>query len=443
MLLQYSTIKNNFSSLTPNDSWSFKDVKRSETNYISHGYHRYPAKFIPQIVSRLILNFTLEGEFVFDPFGGCGTTLVEAKALGRKSMGFDINPVAKLITEAKITPLNPSSLENYLNKLVEYFNEPKNEKIFPEHSEKINYWFSSSTQNELDKLYLAINKIKNHKVKKFYLCAFSQILKNCSRWLMKSIKPQVDPNKTSPDVLATFLRHVKHMMSKNQEFYNLLKQSKNLETPAKMRLRDSTKRFPLQDDSVDLIVTSPPYVTSYEYADLHQLILLWLGDDHKRYPQWSKYVRRYQSFRKKFIGTKLAGHNRDKYFLGFFAHHTINQLPNNRRYAKSVAKYFFDMQKSIAEMYRVLKPGKKLCIIIGNTTLSGIEIKNAEVATEQMQEAGFTIKDIIKRKLSNKMITPWRDRITGKFTSKDNSQKVRVYEHEFIIIAEKSHYLLN
>jgi len=98
VLLSYSTIKNDFSSLLADDNWSFKDTKRSETNYISHGYHRYPAKFIPQIVKKIILRFTDENDIAFDPFGGCGTTLVEAKTLGRKSIGFDINPVAKLIS---------------------------------------------------------------------------------------------------------------------------------------------------------------------------------------------------------------------------------------------------------------------------------------------------------------------------------------------------------
>ncbi len=383
MLLPYSTIKNDFSSLSPDDTWSFKEVKRSETNYITHGYHRYPAKFIPQIVSRLISDLTSEGDLVLDPFGGCGTTLVEAKTLGRRSVGFDINPVAKLITETKIT-----------------------------------------------------------QVRRFYLCAFSHILKNCSRWLMKSIKPQIDPNKIPPDVTITFLSHVKHMMSKNKEFYELLRESGNLNTSAEMRLRDSTKRFPLGNNSVDLIVTSPPYVTSYEYADLHQLILLWLGDDPIRYSRWHKYAQQYQSFRKKFVGTKLGEHKSGQ-FLGFFAHNIISQLPNNRKYAKSVAKYFSDMQKAIVEMHRVLKPGGKVCIIIGNTTLAGIEVKNAEVAAEQMQEAGFIIKDVIKRELSNKMITPWRDKVNGRFTSTDSAQKKRVYEHEFVLIAEKPISLTN
>lgn len=444
MPLSYSTIKNDFSSLPANDKWSFKDVKRSKTNYISHGYHRYPAKFIPQIVKKLILRFTDENDIVFDPFGGCGTTLVEAKTLNRKSIGFDINPVAKLIAETKITPIKPIFLKNYFDKFTVDYDRIRDIDNFPfQHSERVNYWFDLQTQNELDKLYLAINKIKNSNVRRFYLCAFSHILKNSSKWLMKSTKPQIDPNKVPADAFDTFIRHLKQMMSKNEDFYKLLQETGNLKTTAKMKLRDSTKKFPFENDSLDLIITSPPYVTSYEYADLHQLILLWLGDDPQRYPRWHKYARDYQSFRKKFVGTKLVEHNTSKKFPGIFAHHIINQLPNTKQHAKSVSKYFSDMQKSIFEIFRVLKPGKKACIIIGNTTLAGVEIKNAEVATEQMQNTGFVVKKVIKRKLSNKMITPWRNSVNGRFTSTKNPHKIRVYEHEFIIIAEKPAIMLS
>lgn len=442
MPLPYSTIKSDFTSLPPNDDWSFKEALRSETNYITHGYHRYPAKFIPQIVNKLIQNFTSENDTVLDPFGGCGTTLVEAKILGRKSVGFDINPVAKLITETKITPLNPNSLENYFYKFVNNYNN-KVVSASLQHSERTNYWFDPSIQDELDKLYFVINEIKNFEVRRFYLCAFSHILKNSSKWLMKSTKPQIDPNKIPPNVFDTFVSHIKHMMSRNSDFYELLQGSGNLKTVAEMKLRDSTKKFLFNDSSVDLIITSPPYVTSYEYADLHQLILLWLGDDPIRYSRWYKYAREYKSFRKKFVGSKSGERDSSKKFLGLFATHIISQLPNTRQHAKSVSKYFSDTQKSIFEMFRVLKPGKKACIIIGNTTLAGVEIKNAEVTAEQMQDAGFVIKDVIKRELSNKMITPWRDKINGRFTSTANTQKRRVYEHEFILIAEKPKGLSN
>src|SRR3989338_10309317 len=162
MLLPYSAIKYDFSGLSPDESWSFKQIKRYETSYITHGYHRYPAKLIPQLVNRLISEFTAKDEFVFDPFGGCGTTLVEAKTLGRKSVGFDINPVAKLITETKITPLSPKLLENHLERFVIRLDLLGDENRETKHSERTNYWFEPSVQAKLDGLYAAINEISNH-----------------------------------------------------------------------------------------------------------------------------------------------------------------------------------------------------------------------------------------------------------------------------------------
>lgn len=89
-------------------------------------------------------------------------------------------------------------------------------------------------------------------------------------------------------------------------------------------------------------------------------------------------------------------------------------------------------------MYRILKSGGKTCIIIGNTSLRGVEISNAQVAAEQMQATGFQKPVFIKRKISNKMITPYRDLESGKFTSKNNPSKTRAYEYEYIVVMEKA-----
>lgn len=94
----YKKIIEQFKKIKVNNSWAFADKTRKDTAYITHGYHRYPAKFIPQIVSRLAGKYTKEGDLIIDPFGGCGTTLVESKVMGRQSVAVDINPVAVLIT---------------------------------------------------------------------------------------------------------------------------------------------------------------------------------------------------------------------------------------------------------------------------------------------------------------------------------------------------------
>lgn len=436
MQLTAPKIISTFKRLKPRKEWSFRDVQRKEMHSHTHGYHRYPAKFIPQIVRQLIDDYAPSGrEVICDPFGGCGTTLVEAKISGRKSVGFDINPVAKLITQVKVTPINPKLLEKYRTEFLHTHKKLKGRKL-PHHT-RIDYWFDKKTVRSLDQIYLSIRNIKNSDVRKFFLCAFSHNLKNCSRWLMKSIKPQIDPKKEIPSSLESFLRHLDGMIRKNQEFYNELSQSKRLNVPTSMYRKDSTQPLPLKTSSVDLIITSPPYVTSYEYADLHQLSLLWFGDDPKEFKKWHRFSNEYNEFRKQFIGTSYKD-VRSKFFDSAIAEKIIFSLEKiDKSLASDVSNYFSDMRKAFGEMYRILKPGGKACVIIGNTNLKGIEILNAEVATEQMVKLGFRKVDFVKREISNKLITPWRDKNTGKFTNLDNPDRKRVYATEYVVVMEK------
>ena len=176
-----------------NPSWSFSDKTRKDTAYITHGYHRYPAKFIPQIVSRLAEKYTRVGDFIVDPFGGCGTTLVESKVMGRPSIAVDINPVAVLITKAKITAIDPVKIEKEFanfQKRLETYNDKTRVKA-PEH-ERIDYWFKPEEKRKLAFIFAEISKIKDQDVQDLFFCGFSNILKNCSIWLQKSNKPTRD-----------------------------------------------------------------------------------------------------------------------------------------------------------------------------------------------------------------------------------------------------------
>lgn len=436
MLTATDTIKRAFITLKPREDWSFRDAGRSQTTAFTHDYHRYPAKFIPQIVRKLIEDYAPNStQVVCDPFGGCGTTLVEAKLLGHKSIGFDINPVAKLITQTKTTAIDPKTLANSRDKFLKYYEDTL--IVSNNHNQRIGYWFDELTIQELDKIYFAIKKIKNLNVRRFFLCSFSHNLKNCSRWLMKSIKPTIDKSKVLPNPKDTFLRHLDSMIKKNEKFYSTLVQSGYINTPAKMYRRDSTKKLPIESEAIDLIITSPPYVTSYEYADLHQLSLLWFGDDPKHFKKWHHFSNGFIDFRRNFIGTS-SKEEQSGDFNSVIAKQIVDDLMKVKgSLAIDVANYFLDMKRVFSEMYRILKTGGKACTIIGNTSLRGVEILNAEVAAEQMQAAGFKKVDFIKREIPNKMITPWRDLESGKFTGKDNPSKTRAYEFEYVIVMEK------
>ena len=181
----------------------------------------------------------------------------------------------------------------------------------------------------------------------------------------------------------------------------------------------------IEDGSVDMIITSPPYVTSYEYADLHQLSILWF-----------EYADDLTQIKKSFVGTSSRTRTR-KNISSKVAKDTIVKLFSKRkRLAKCISNYYVDLEKCYKEMYRVLKPQKRLSLILGDTEYLGIKIPNTEVSIELLESAGFRIQDVIKRRLSSKIFTPFRDSI-GRFTDAKHSNKRNIYQYEYIIIAKK------
>jgi len=99
-------ILNLFKEKGIDEDWTFAEYKPSDTGKWTHSYHRYPAKFIPQLVERLISEYiTSEDAHIDDPFMGCGTTIVTAISLGFKGTGTDINKISSLITKVKSTPI--------------------------------------------------------------------------------------------------------------------------------------------------------------------------------------------------------------------------------------------------------------------------------------------------------------------------------------------------
>ena len=405
-------ISKKFERTPVNPDWCFKNVRSTEQ--WTHGYHRYPAKFLPNLVQKLIEEYTEKDDLIADLFAGCGTTLVEAKVHGRRSIGVDINPVAKLIARVKTRPIKPVKLEDafcYMDQVISRFDASKYRKIAVH--KRIDYWFSEDQKRKIAFLLDEISALKGE-VKEFFQVALSNILKNCSRWLQTSTKPQIDPNKKPTDVFIAFRMQVRQMIKKNNEFYTYLIEKKFEKTSCEIKLQDARKTS-ITSNSVAAIITSPPYVTSYEYADIHQLSGFWF-----------EYFSDLSGFRKRFIGSfySLKQEITTKSVLG---QQIVNELiKKDKRTAKEVANYFNDLSLIGREMFRIIKPEGHACIVIGNTEFLGVKIKSAEVFTEVLIQEGFLITDVIKRSIPNKLIPTIRDKKSGRFTTLElsNSQKV-------------------
>ncbi len=414
-------------------SWSFSEKTIKDTSYITHGYYTYPAKFIPQLAQRLIIENSNNGDIIIDPFSGSGTTVLESIVNHRIGKGTDINEIATLIAKVKTTPINLIQLTkeytnlyydltNRLNGQYEFYLKQALEKI-PQ-NERIDFWFKKETKNKLAILLIKILETENVDIRDFFLVSFAQILKTCSIWMQKSVKPTRDLKKKDYNPITTFFEQTKKMIKKHTEFDKILTNEvkQNINNYREIKCQDA-RNLPCENEKATLIITSPPYVTSYEYADLHQLPLLWFG-----------YLKELSEFRKKFMGS--AYKERENIDLqSEIAQKIVNDLGNNKK-GKEVKNYYADMLETWIESKRVLKEGGKACVVIGNTQFNGVEILNAEVFKQQFENIGFKTHKIIHREIPSKMLPSTRDSETGRFAKTANTDKL-AYPTEYILIMEK------
>ena len=131
------------------NSWSFDNLTQKDTNYLTHCYHRYPAKFIPQLARRLILENSRNGDIICDPFYGSGSTILESILQNRIALGTDVNPIAHMITMAKTTPLDPSKVSKTKLSLHSKIKNSSNKKNC-DIPKELSKWFDQDTYNILN-----------------------------------------------------------------------------------------------------------------------------------------------------------------------------------------------------------------------------------------------------------------------------------------------------
>ena len=401
-------------------SWDFGDKREDPI----HRIHSYPAKF-PAFIMTKALKYAAQKEVdvrvVADVFCGCGTTAVEAKRNGKNFWGCDINPVAGLIAKVKTHHYRDATLQRQFEAVVEEYGKTRPSSAdYARISDRMRYWFEERNIEDLIRLDNAIRRRTRTGTphRRFFLCALSNILKPASRWLTKSIKAQLDPHKSPRGVMEAFEDQFALMRKANEE---------NHFPASGQQVRIRTQNFLAASEPecrADLIVTSPPYVTSYDYADIHQLSTLWL-----------RYAADYRSLRANMLGNQYGVEAPEPVALkalGSIAERTYRDLQGeDRRKAHSVARYFLDLDRAVGKCWRMLNERGMAIFLIGNTQYRNVRIDNAKHLVSCMERAGFRGVEPIRRRVSLKIMTPYRD-ARGRFT-RDSTQR-RVYGEEFVII---------
>lgn len=388
-----------------------------------HRIHAYPAKFPAFLTERALAYGTAQGlhiERVGDVFCGCGTVAHEARRAGLGFWGCDVNPVATLIARTKSTPCSGMTLRKRGAAIAEAMRTASRRHGLTETAaRRLRHWFAPKAFEDLARLRNAIEAQvpARSKYRPVFYCAFSAILKSCSRWQQRSIKPALDPDKVPQDVRKAFLAQVESMAQAFDE-------AGDAPGPAPDIRHASVLTVAPPEEPVDLIVTSPPYVTSYEYADLHQLSSLWLG-----------YAEDHRDLRAGSIGSSQHALNFRRAHAAL--NHTGRQIvftlySQDSTAAEAVANYFLDMQR-VAERCREFLSAKGMAMfVIGNTCYRGVEIDNAAHLAEALLQAGFRSVSAARRRISNKCATPYRDGV-GRYIRSRTTRPL--YAEEFVLIA--------
>jgi DNA modification methylase len=406
------------------------NLNTSEFQDFTHRYHPYPAKFYPPLVKYLIENYANSYYPIADLFAGCGTTLLEAKLAGIPSIGIDINPITKIITDAKLHPIRPSTLaKTWLNlnsKITQYQNHlPFNSQFFSQYQQS-NYsphftrWFNDSNLNQIQFIKYQIALIRNSKIQNFFTCVLSAILKKSSQASLKTPRIRFDPDKNPKDAFYLFQLKVNNMIAKNDQLYFKLKSENKLYIKSKLKIKSAIQTG-ISKESIGTIIMSPPYATSFEYSDLHQLSNYCLNK-----------INNHKIFRKHFIGTKVI--KRQKISIkstNLLLSQTLKQLLRQDKHsAKMIVQYFADMKKVIKESRRILIPGGKLIMVVGDSILKSVKIPTSIIISQLLND--IDLINLQKLTYTNKRkCLPMKRNQDGTF-SKENK-----FSQETIIISEK------
>ena len=304
-----------------------KNRTRSINQYLTHWIYPYKGKFHPQMIRALLNIIGLnEGDTVLDPFIGSGTTAVEAQLLGINCVGIDISPLCVLQSKVKT-----ESIE-VLPEILEW-----KEEILS----KVGVNLFNLNDKALDK---AIENISNEKVRNFYL--------------MAKLVAVSDNARRKKDFTKSFRKNLDLMILSVKDYVDVAKELNLKLGNVDIRVGNS-RALPLENNSIDSIVTSPPYSIALDYVSNDAHALKSLGYELRE-------------LREEFIGVRGKGQRR-------------------------IDLYNEDMKKSLEEMYRVLKPGKYAVIVIGNATYQGKEIKTVEFIKDYAEKIGFKlVKNIDK-----------------------------------------------
>jgi DNA modification methylase len=360
----------------------------------THYLHSYPAKLLPQIAHFFLAasNMSEKGASVLDPFSGTGTVALEAILSGKKAFYADANPVARLITSVKTSVISLDSVRAAYARAIQRYK--KSRSSTPPDVVNIAHWYEPQVIGHLCRLKAGIDAESDGHIKDFLYVTFSSVVRKCSL---------ADPRLSVPvrlkeysgrrvtkkiSVIECFSEQFEANCKRMAEYVKLTKICEvGHSAGSDARKLELSPGTPLPSGTIDLVITSPPYAGAQKYIRATSLSLGWLGFvkssqlrelEDKNIGREHIPKQKYESF----VRTGIA--SADLILESVYKENPLR--------AAIASTYLIEMKSALREIYRVLKTGGRMILVIGNNVVCGKEFMSSEYLSIACQELGMSVE---------------------------------------------------
>ncbi len=353
--------------------------------------HPFPARMAPTIALEVLEN-SKRPLRILDPMMGSGTVIALARANGHQARGIDIDPLAVLLSKVWTTAVDIEHIntvaKNVLAIAEKSFPNMPLEKAYPiesddETKEFIDYWFDPIVRRQMTSLSNAILAVEDEDERDVLWCALSRliIVKSSGVSLAMDLshsRPhrvyEEAPVRPFDKFLPMVLKVTKSCLDKKDKARG----------PVAKVARGDARKLPIRKSSIDIVLTSPPYLNAIDYMRCSKFSLVWMG--YK--------IGELRKLRTDSIGSELSSGIANEDESVKLVVKGLNLQPRlTTRNQAILSRYIYDMTSSIKEVARVLVPNGKAIYVVGENTIKGTYIRNSVVMEIVAKQVGLALTE--------------------------------------------------
>ena len=427
------SIKGISSEVLNGENYSRNDFARSILNY--------PAMMVPSVQEPIIekLSRAIDGEIsLLDPFMGASNTLVTGMKYGMNVFGQDINPLSILLSQVKTSFYQIDELIDAEERLIKCINSDKSNVVAVSFI-NINKWFTRNIQIELSKIYRAIRKEQNLKIRKFFWIVLAETIRLTSNDRTSTFKMHMRPieeiNTRTVSAIKTFITVSKKNIKNINDYISILTLNGNIKRgkyikKANVVWGDSLSGIKTRK-TFNLLVTSPPYgdnQTTVTYGQFSYLPLQWIPVEDIDNSIDLEYLRTTQEIDFKSLGGQFKGNIKDIEERMFEKSQTLKKFitqfkDGERKKAEKVTRFIYELDCSIDKMLPRMRSNSFLAWTIGNRNVNKQVVRNDLILSELFLSKNIELFTGLERDILSKRM-PGRNN----FSNTMSKESILIYK---------------